>query len=105
MAAGGGALQLKEYWYIAARAAALRSRPLARTVLGERLVLFVETHADRLSPAGAEDVAQAVRHALYGDAPGIPSMPVCLLGTVLFAALTFALGTFVVTRRRARDAN
>ncbi|HWP57532.1 MAG TPA: aromatic ring-hydroxylating dioxygenase subunit alpha [Candidatus Acidoferrales bacterium] len=33
---------LKEYWYIAARATELRSRPLARTVLGVPLVLFRE---------------------------------------------------------------
>src|SRR5262249_54771628 len=33
-------MQLKEYWYIAATAAELRSRPVSRTVLGERLVLF-----------------------------------------------------------------
>src|SRR5437868_1466693 len=40
MPARGDATQLKNYWYIAARAAGLRSRPIARTVLGERLVLF-----------------------------------------------------------------
>ncbi|MGH7774860.1 MAG: Rieske 2Fe-2S domain-containing protein [Candidatus Binatia bacterium] len=32
--------QLKEYWYVAAESTELRSRPLARTILGERLVLF-----------------------------------------------------------------
>jgi acyl-CoA synthetase (AMP-forming)/AMP-acid ligase II len=45
---------------------------------GERLVLFVETHADRLSPAGAEEVAQAVRQALYG-ACGL-ACPVVVVG-------------------------
>jgi phenylpropionate dioxygenase-like ring-hydroxylating dioxygenase large terminal subunit len=33
-------MELKEHWYIAATAAELRSRPVSRTVLGERLVLF-----------------------------------------------------------------
>jgi ABC-2 type transport system permease protein len=46
----------------------------------------------------------ALRHALQGDAAGVPSFAVCLAGTAAFAAATFALGTFVVTRRRARDA-
>jgi acyl-CoA synthetase (AMP-forming)/AMP-acid ligase II len=32
---------------------------------GERLAMFVETQADRLDAAGAEDVAQAARQALY----------------------------------------
>ena len=41
-------------------------------------MLFVETHADRLSPAGAEEVAQAVRHALYG-ASGL-ACPVVVVG-------------------------
>lgn len=45
----------------------------------------------------------ALRHALQGPVPGVPSFTVCLLGTVAFAAATFALGTFVVTRRSARD--
>jgi phenylpropionate dioxygenase-like ring-hydroxylating dioxygenase large terminal subunit len=36
------ALQLRDFWYIAAPSAALRSRPLPRTVLGEPLVLFRE---------------------------------------------------------------
>src|SRR2546423_743880 len=40
MSARGDATQLKNYWYIAAPAAELRSQPLARTLLGERLVLF-----------------------------------------------------------------
>ena len=40
MSARGDATQLKNYWYIAAPAAELRSLPLARTLLGERLVLF-----------------------------------------------------------------
>lgn len=46
----------------------------------------------------------ALRHALQAPVPGIPSFAVCLLGTALFAVATFALGTFVVTRRSARDA-
>jgi len=46
----------------------------------------------------------ALRHALHGEAPGCPSFVICLLGTALFAVATFALGTFVVTRRSARDA-
>lgn len=36
--------QLKSYWYIAAEAKELRSRPLARTVLGEPLVLFRQSN-------------------------------------------------------------
>jgi ABC-2 type transport system permease protein len=47
----------------------------------------------------------ALRHTLYGEAPGIPGLAVCLLGTVAFAVLTCGLGTWVVTRRSARDAN
>ena len=46
----------------------------------------------------------ALRHALQGDAMGGPSFEVCLIGTFVFALLTFALGTFIVTRRSARDA-
>ena len=48
----------------------------------------------------------ALRHALQGEAAaaGCPSFAICLIGTVVFAALMFALGTFVVTRRSARDA-
>lgn len=50
----------------------------------------------------------ALRHALHtgaeGQLAGIPSLTVCLLGTVAFAVITFALGTWVVTRRSARDA-
>ena len=47
----------------------------------------------------------ALRHALYGaDIDGIPSMAICLSLTVLFALATFALGTLVVLRRTARDA-
>jgi ABC-2 type transport system permease protein len=46
----------------------------------------------------------ALRHAVQGAAPGCPSFAVCLVGTVIFALLMFALGSFIVTRRRARDA-
>jgi len=46
----------------------------------------------------------ALRHALQGEVAGVPSYSVCLLGTALFAAATFALGTLVVSRRSARDA-
>jgi ABC-2 type transport system permease protein len=46
----------------------------------------------------------ALRYALHGEAPGVPPLWICLLGTVLFAMLTFGLGTLVVTRRSARDA-
>ena len=46
----------------------------------------------------------ALRHALQGEVAGVPSFAVCLLGTTVFAVATFALGTFVVTRRSARDA-
>lgn len=53
----------------------------------------------------------ALRHALQPDAlkvlaegVGPPSFFVCLLGTIVFAVMTFSLGTFVVTRRSARDA-
>lgn len=46
----------------------------------------------------------ALRHALQGEVEGVPSFGVCLLGTALFAAAMFALGTFVVSRRSARDA-
>lgn len=46
----------------------------------------------------------ALRHALQGEVTGVPSYAVCLLGTAVFAAATFALGTFVVGRRSARDA-
>jgi ABC-2 type transport system permease protein len=46
----------------------------------------------------------ALRHALQGEAPGCPTFTVCLIGTAMFAVAMFALGTFVVTRRRARDA-
>lgn len=46
----------------------------------------------------------ALRHALEGEAPGCPTFAVCTLGTCAFAAATFALGTWVVTRRSARDA-
>jgi ABC-2 type transport system permease protein len=46
----------------------------------------------------------ALRHALQGEVTGVPSFAVCLIGTVTFAVATFALGTFVVSRRSARDA-
>lgn len=46
----------------------------------------------------------ALRHALQGEATGVPSYAVCLLGTAVFAVVTFALGTFVVTRRSVRNA-
>ena len=46
----------------------------------------------------------ALRHALQGAAPGCPTFAICLIGTVIFAVAMFALGTFVVTRRSARDA-
>jgi ABC-2 type transport system permease protein len=46
----------------------------------------------------------ALRHALQGEVVGVPPYAVCLLGTAVFAAATFALGTFVVSRRSARDA-
>ncbi len=46
----------------------------------------------------------ALRHALHGAAPGCPSFPVSLIGTVVFAVFTFLLSTYVVTRRSARDA-
>jgi ABC-2 type transport system permease protein len=45
----------------------------------------------------------ALRHALQGEAAGCPDFAVCLVGTAVFAVATFALGTFVVTRRSARD--
>ena len=50
----------------------------------------------------------ALRHALQdgqrGAIAGLPSFEVCLLGTVLFAAATFSLSTYVVTRRSVRNA-
>lgn len=46
----------------------------------------------------------ALRHAFEGEAPGVPSFAVCLAGTVVFAVVTFALGTFLVTRRTVRNA-
>ena len=45
-----------------------------------------------------------LRHALQGAAPGCPTFATCMVGTVIFAVSMFALGTFVVTRRSARDA-
>ena len=46
----------------------------------------------------------ALRHALHGEAQGCPTFAVCLIGTTVFAVATFSLGTYVVTRRSARDA-
>lgn len=46
----------------------------------------------------------ALRHAVQGEVQGCPSFAVCLIGSVVFAVAMFALGTFVVTRRSARDA-
>lgn len=44
----------------------------------------------------------ALRHALVGAAPGVPSMAVCLGVTAAFSAAMFALGTWMVTRRPVR---
>lgn len=46
----------------------------------------------------------ALRHVLQGPVPGLPSFAACMIGTVAFAFASFALGTWVVTRRSARDA-
>lgn len=46
----------------------------------------------------------ALRHVVQGEAAGVPSLAVCLLGTALFAVVTFALGTLVATRRSVRNA-
>jgi ABC-type polysaccharide/polyol phosphate export permease len=50
----------------------------------------------------------ALRYALYeADAAvtrDLPPATVCLVVTVLFAVLTFTLGTLVTLRRTARDA-
>jgi len=46
----------------------------------------------------------ALRYAVQGSAKGCPTFVICLLGTVVFAVAMFALGTFIVTRRRTRDA-
>jgi ABC-2 type transport system permease protein len=49
----------------------------------------------------------ALRHVLQGPIDGgggVPEFWLCLLVTVAFAVGTFALGTWVVTRRSARDA-
>lgn len=45
----------------------------------------------------------ALRHAFQGEVAGVPSFTICLLGTAVFALVTFALGTFVVNRRSVRD--
>jgi ABC-2 type transport system permease protein len=47
----------------------------------------------------------ALRHAMGGAVEGLPSLPVCLLVTAAFTALTFWLANAVVNRRSARDAN
>ena len=46
----------------------------------------------------------ALRHAIQGEVTGIPSYQVCMIGTVVFALLTFFLGVWIVTRRNVRDA-
>ena len=46
----------------------------------------------------------ALRHAMQSEVAGLPSYPVCLGGTVAFAVVMFALGTFVVSRRSTRNA-
>ncbi|MEZ5966108.1 MAG: ABC transporter permease [Planctomycetota bacterium] len=47
-----------------------------------------------------------LRHALGNVDPamGLPSLTVCLAVSLVFAAASFALATFVTTRRSARDA-
>jgi ABC-2 type transport system permease protein len=47
----------------------------------------------------------ALRYSLHGEVEGLPPMTVCLLATIAFTVLTFALGAMVVNRRQARDAN
>jgi len=47
----------------------------------------------------------ALRHALVDPLPaGVPSFAVCLAVTGAFAVVMFGLGTWMVTRRSARDA-
>ncbi len=46
----------------------------------------------------------ALRGVLQGEVPGVPPLGICLVGTAVFAVATFALGTWIVTRRSARDA-
>ncbi len=46
----------------------------------------------------------ALRHVAQGEVAGLPSLTVCLAGTVVFAVLMFALGTWIVTRRSVRNA-
>ena len=60
-----------------------------------------ETFADL---TGQQVVTDTLRHAIQGEAVGTHSFTVCMIGTVAFAALMFALGTYVVTRRSARNA-
>lgn len=45
----------------------------------------------------------ALRHAFQGEVPGVPPFATCMIGTVVFALATFALGTLVVNRRSVRD--
>ncbi|MCA8977925.1 MAG: ABC transporter permease [Planctomycetes bacterium] len=45
----------------------------------------------------------ALRHVLQAEVTGVPSFAVCMSGTVVFALVTFGLGTWVVTRRSVRD--
>src|SRR4051794_19353137 len=46
------ALQLRDFWYIAGQSGELRSRPIARTLLGERVVLFRQADG---TPAALQD--------------------------------------------------
>ncbi|MBI3299073.1 MAG: aromatic ring-hydroxylating dioxygenase subunit alpha [Elusimicrobia bacterium] len=56
-------MSLKEYWYIAAESSELASKPLARVVLGERLVLFRGPDG---KPAALEDRCAHRNIALSG---------------------------------------
>ena len=49
----------------------------------------------------------ALRHVLQDEAgivAGLPSFATCSIGTVLFAVVMFLLGSWIVTRRSAREA-
>ena len=50
----------------------------------------------------------ALRHTLYGmdsaAVQGLPSLAICMTVTVVFALVTFALGTLMTMRRTSRDA-